>query len=111
MLNEKFEDLYEDDELEELSDEELDELYRPKKSNSRKSLAPLFVYKILKEETNRDRHVTQKEIAARLAEYPYEITIERKALARVIHNLEDTGFGITSKPKAGYWYDESKIWA
>jgi len=111
MINEKFEDYLEDDELEELSDEELDELYRPKQVNSRKSLAPLFVYKILTEETSRNHHVTQKEIAKRLMEYPYEIKIERKALARVIHNLEDTGFGITSRPRNGYWYDEEKIWA
>ena len=32
-----------------MSDEELDNLFRPKKTNSRKSMAPLFVYLILKE--------------------------------------------------------------
>ena len=96
---------------EELTDEELDALYRPKKSNSRKSLAPLFVYRILTEATDSEHHLTQKEIAEKLEAYPYEISLERKALSRVIHNLEDTGFGIISAPKKGVWFDADEIWA
>lgn len=112
MVKNLFKDYeFEDDFEEELSDEELDALYRPKKTNSRKDLVPMFVYKILTEETSVDVHLTQKQIEKRLAEYPYEVSIERKALSRVIHGLEDTGFGIVSIQRKGCYYDPDKIWA
>lgn len=93
------------------TDEKFDELFRRKKSNSRKNLIALFVYKILTEETDRNKHVSQKELAKRLEEYPYEIKIERKALARCVHNLEDEGLGIRSDKRYGCWFDKDRIWA
>ena len=108
-FEDKFEELDAFDE-EELSEEELDKLYRRKQTNSRKDLLPLFVYKILTEETDRSRHVTQKELARRLGEYPYEISVERKALGRCLHSLADTGFGIRCDQKKGCWFDKEAIW-
>lgn len=96
--------------LNNMSDEEeeeyLDALYRPKKRNSRKQMLSLFVYLILREHSNPSKHMSQQEIMDKLEEMPYELTIERKALSRVIHGLEDEGLGIHSDPRGGAWYDE-----
>ena len=71
-----------------------DELYSLKKVNKRKSLAPLFIYLILKEESSEEKHLSQEDIADRLRRMPYEIELERKAIGRIIHNLVDSGLGI-----------------
>lgn len=91
--------------LEMMSEEELDELYRPKKVNSRKSLAPLFVYEILKNKSNSKKHLRQQDILKELERYPYEIPLERKALSRIIHNLIDSQYGIYSD-KTGVWVEQ-----
>ena len=93
-----------------MTDEEIDELYRPKKMNNRKSLAPLFVYLVLRNESEKNKHLSQSEIIKALEEYPFEITIERKALSRILHSLHDSGIGIISTEKAGSWYDEDETW-
>ena len=84
---------------------DVDSAYRPMKTNSRKSLAPLFVYLILKEMSGPDRHMTQAEILKALSAYPFEVELERKALSRIIHNLTDSGLGIRSAARAGAWYE------
>ena len=89
----------------ELSDDELDAFYRPHKTNSRKSMAPLFVYLILKEHSSPTMPMSQKDILKLLESYPYEIYIERKALSRIIHNLHDSQIGICSDPHVGTWYE------
>ena len=90
---------------ENMTDEELDECSRPLKTNSRKSLAPLFVYFILKKYSSSTKHLRQKEILDYLKQYPYEITVERKALSRIIHNLLDSGLFIYSDKK-GTWMEQ-----
>ncbi len=87
-------------------EEYLDSLYRPKKRNSRKQMLSLFVYKILVENSSIGNPLSQHQIIEMLEEMPYELFIERKALSRVIHGLEDEGLGIHSDPKGGVWYDE-----
>lgn len=72
------------EEYEELTEEEIDEYCRPMKSNSYKSLLPLFVYLILE---NAKRPLKQKEILELLEKSPYELKVERKALSRTLHNL------------------------
>ena len=89
--------------FEAMTDEEIDEFYRPKKANSRKTLVPLFVYLILREYSSAEKHLTQNEILAYLREDPYEVVIERKALGRVIHLLTDSQLGICSYPGMGTW--------
>lgn len=91
--------------IENMTDEELDKCSRPMKTNSRKSLAPLFVYLILQRHTNTKNHLHQQEILKLLKEYPYEITIERKALSRIIHNLSDSQLCVYSD-QSGTWMDE-----
>ncbi len=91
--------------LETMSDEELDEFYRPKKTNSRKSLAPLFVYEIITRKSDSRNHLRQNDILKELGKYPYEITLERKALSRIIHNLADSGYDIYSD-NTGVWKEK-----
>ncbi len=96
MTEEEVEDLY-------------DEIYSRKKVNKRKSLAPLFIYLILTEESSEDRHLSQDEIADRLRKMPYEIELERKAIGRIIHNLVDSGLGIYSLRGYGTWHSENGL--
>lgn len=94
-----------DEELDEMTDEELDELFRPKKQNNRKHTLPLFVYLILKEHSSRDNKLSQPEIM-NLLWNEYELEIERKSLSRTIHDLEDEHMGIFSLKSGGAWYEE-----
>ena len=89
----------------EYDEDDLDLLYRRKKRNSRKQMLSLFVYSILRQYSSPDKHMSQQEIIDKLVEMPYELTIERKAVGRVIHGLEDEFLGIHSIPKEGAWYD------
>lgn len=91
--------------LEMMGDEELDELYRPRKMNGRKSLAPLFIYEILSKKSNSKKHLRQQDILKELEKYPYEISLERKAVGRMIQNLVDSQYGIYSD-KTGVWMDK-----
>ena len=84
---------------------------RPKKTNSRKSMVPLFVYLILKEKTDTRRHLSQKELMVELEKFPYEVSVERKALSRTIHGLADSGLGIVSDLRDGVWFDSDHVWA
>lgn len=95
--------------FETMTDEEIDEFYRPKKMNSRKTLVPLFVYLILKEHSNPEKHLTQNEIMKYLKRAPYEISIERKSLGRTIHLLADSLIGIYSSSGSGTWLDSEFI--
>lgn len=98
------------DELEDFfdfSDEESDEDYRPMKTNKRKSMAPLFVYLLLKKCSNKNSPLRQQQIINMLKKYPFEISIERKALSRIIHNLADSDLDIHTSPKRGTWYEET----
>lgn len=92
--------------LETMSEEELDELYRPKKVNTRKSMAPLFVFEILTKKSNSKKHLRHKEILEELERYPYEVTLERKALSRIIHNLIDTPQYAVFSDRTGVWIDK-----
>ena len=93
------------DRLEQMSDEELDALHRPRKNaNSRKSMVSLFVYLILKQHSDSEHPLKQQEIISYLAEEPYEIVVERKALSRVIQNLKSSQLGIYTDKHRGTWF-------
>ena len=96
------------EQIENMSEEELDDFYRPQKMNSRKSLAPLFVYSILKDKSSSKKHLRQQEIINELSKHPYEIFIERKALSRIIHNLVDSAQYAVFQDKTGVWIDQEK---
>jgi len=95
--------------LEQLEEEGVDtDLYRRRKMNDRKSMAPMFVHHILKQHSSPARHLSQKEILDYLSKEPYEITMERKALSRIIHGLADSQVGICFWGNDGAWYDPSE---
>ncbi len=98
------------EEDENLTDEEADERHRPKRMNGRKSLAPLFIYEILKKDSTPEKHISQSEIVSILRHYPYEVSIERKAVGRTLHLLADAGLGVISTTRDGAWYDECACW-
>ena len=88
-----------------MDDEDLDAMESPKKMNSVKSLAPVFVVQILKEKTNAQKHMRQVDILEELKKY--EIFIERKALNRTIHTLAaDPRLPIRQDQKSGVWYEQ-----
>ena len=90
-----------------MTDEEIDEFYRPKKGNKRKSLAPLYVYIILVQFSTPENHLSQQQIIE-LLERLYEITIERKALSRILHTLADEEIGVINTLKEGSWFECQK---
>jgi len=92
-----------------LEEQELDRQAAPKAMNSRKSIAPVHIYNIIVENTSPDHHMSQAELSSILYK-KYELDVERKALARHIHTLEDEGLGIRSSVKEGVWYDPSAKW-
>ena len=93
--------------MEMMDEEQLDEMYRPRKMNGRKSLAPLFVYEIISRKSSSKKHLRQQEILRELEKYPYEITVERKAIGRIVQNLVDSQYGIFSD-KTGVWMDKEE---
>ena len=80
------------------------------KRNNRRQLAPLFVYEILKNCSSPYRRLTQSEIIRRLDAYPYALSIERKALGRTLHLLEDSDLGVHNS-RNGSWYEPYKFCA
>ena len=93
-----------DFDYDEMTDEEIDELYRPLKMNSTKTLAPLLVYFILCEHSSEEHHLRQGEILEYL-ETEHELVIERKALSRVLHLLADADIGICNDRYEGSWHE------
>ena len=94
------------EQMELMSDDELDELYRPQKANKLKSMAPLFICDILSKKSNSKTHLRQQDILKELQKYPYEITLERKALSRIIHNLIDLPQYAVFSDTTGVWMDQ-----
>ena len=88
-----------------LPEDVLDSYSNPVSVNTRKSMASLFVYLVLKERTSEGNPMKQQDILNALAESPYEIVLERKALGRTLHNLADSGLGIRTDAKLGSWFE------
>jgi len=87
-----------------LPEDVLDSYSNPVSVNTRKSMASLFVYLILKEHSSNDHPMKQQDILDALAARPYEIGLERKALGRTLHNLADSNLGIYTDRRRGAWY-------
>jgi len=96
--------------IEEIDDATLIEMYKIRETNSRKSMAATYAYLILQEQTNKDCHMTQKELAKKLEASPINITLDRKAISRIVYTLADAGIGICALPKEGVWYDSDSVW-
>lgn len=94
--------------IDNMTDDELDELYRPRMNNKRKTMAPLFIYLILKEHTDRDNPLLIKGII-RLLEEEYEISLGRNAVLKHVNTLVDEDVNIWGGKRGdGYWYSEQR---
>ena len=80
-----------------------------KEMNSVKSLLPFYVHQILSERTSDKRRLTHQDLIEILDEYPYAITVDRKALGRCINTLEYAETGVHTS-STGSWYDEKDDW-
>lgn len=81
-----------------------------KKANGRKTLGTLYVYQILRDNTNSRKHFKQQDIIDRLEDFPYELSLERKAVGRILHLLEDEdGLGICVD-STGAWYEKDSFY-
>ena len=69
---------FEEIDFENLTDEEIDEFYRPRKQNNRRTLAPLFVYFILKEHSAPDHRLSQGDIIESARTYGGYVNIKLK---------------------------------
>ena len=102
--------VYKEGMFDDMTDEEIDEYYRPKKTNSRKSLVPLFIKEILEKYTDEKNRFRTEDIRKKLEE-EYEIIIERKALEKHINTLVDEYDCILAEMSKGgrtngVWYSE-----
>ena len=61
------------------------------KERCRDSLAPAFIYMILEDHTSRHVHYTQADILEKLEEYPYELTLTRQSVGRILNTLAAAG--------------------
>ena len=90
------------------SEEELDRIYAPRSMNSRKSLLPVYIIKILKNESSKENPLIQKEIQERLRTI-YELEVDRKSVARCLNTLIDDDLNVwTDEKRTGYWYSEER---
>ena len=90
------------------SEEELDRIYAPRSSNSRKSLLPAYIINILKSESNKENPLIQKEIRE-LIKFKYELEVDRKAVGRCLATLVDDDLNVwTDENRTGYWYSEER---
>ena len=93
-----------DDEAEEERERMLDELYRLRKGNNRKMLAPHYIIQILQKDTDYDHPMSQAELQRRL-EKDYDLILDRKAVKRDVDLLFNEGLGVYQLKDRGVWYD------
>ena len=72
----------------------------------RDSLAPAFIYLILEDHTSKSLHYTQAEIMEKLEEYPYELSLTRQSVGRILNTLAASGLPIRYSPALGAWYQK-----
>ena len=68
-------------------------------------MLPLYAFLIIKEATLKSRHMSQKDLLARLADYPYELEMDRKTLGRALRTMAAEELHIHCD-RTGVWYDE-----
>lgn len=97
------------EEILDADDFDLSEICKPRTTNSRKSMAPVYTYLIVKDQTDCDHHMSQKELAEKLAASPINIVVDRRTISRMVYSLADSGVGIKALPGKGVWYD-GDVW-
>lgn len=64
-----------------------------------KSTATIILYRILKDETDQDHYLTQKQLIDKMKDHGIEV--ERKTISKYISSLEECGFDIIKEAKKG----------
>ena len=83
----------------------IDSLWDHRKAqNSRKALASMFIFHVLLEFSDDMHHLSHADIIRYLKKYPYELELERKAVARHIGALFNEGLVLTDE--TGSWVSD-----
>ncbi|MBE6727700.1 MAG: hypothetical protein E7562_03520 [Ruminococcaceae bacterium] len=61
---------------------------------------------ILWKYSSAEKHLRQQDILKHLSKYPYEITMERKALSRILHNMLDDAQLSVFSDNTGVWVEK-----
>ncbi len=88
-----------------MTDEQIDERYRPRPMNPVKSLADSYAWRILAASTTFDTPMSVSELCRLLAERDVEIFLSYEETEKLIYTLCDAGQGICYDSKRGAWYD------
>ena len=78
--------------------------------NGRKSLAPLFIYLMLREKSSEESPFGAEELLARL-ESEAGIVMEKQAVVRAVKLLADSDVHVFYKARKGAWYDKKRLCA
>lgn len=79
-------------------------------SNESKTLALLYIAKILYTQTDSDHKMTQAELLDKL-DKNHNIAIERKTVGRHLDALRTMGFDVVTSPRGSWWREESRTFS
>lgn len=95
--------------IDEYSDEELDEIYRSRTKNKDKHIAPVYIMEMMMRESDKNNRLGPNDVLLRLREN-YSLEIERKAVSRALRQLEEADFlCVDPNEPSKYWYDPEII--
>ena len=79
-------------------------------SNGRKSLASLYIYLMLRNESSENNPFDADELLARLEE-EQSIVLEKQAVVRAVKLLADSDIHVFYRARKGAWYDRRRLCA
>ena len=79
-------------------------------SNSKKSLASLYIYLMLREKSSEPHPFDAGSILTRLEE-EHGIVMEKQAVVRAVKLLADSDIHVFYRAKKGAWYDRRRLCA
>ena len=79
-------------------------------SNGKKSLAPLYIYLMLRDDSSETHPVHADELLARL-EDEQGIVMEKQAVVRAVKLLADSDIHVFYRARKGAWYDRKRLCA
>ena len=79
-------------------------------SNSKKSLASLYIYLMLREQSSETHPFNAEGILSRL-ENDHGIVMEKQAVVRAVKLLADSDIHVFYRARKGAWYDRNRLCA
>lgn len=79
-------------------------------SNSKKSLASLYIYLMLREQSSETHPFNAEGILSRL-ENDHGIVMEKQAVVRAVKLLADSDIHVFYRARKGAWYDRRRLCA